>query len=185
MASGDLSASLDRLRALWEVAGAPIARLLAPPVPAQDVVDALLSVGLTAPSELVEWFGWGNGFEAPAGAGRYVAACGIAGLDYQSLSECLDELSIWRSLDASPWQPTWFPLLRGRSGSALVAVVAPETDTCRTGIFDPEFGPPKLTTSSIEELVNEWAGRIERGEIGWIERGGAGSWRRPPPTLPG
>jgi cell wall assembly regulator SMI1 len=60
----------DALRRADDVlarAGAPVVRGLQPGLGADEVRDQMASLGLTAPDDLLVWFGWHNGYRAPPG----------------------------------------------------------------------------------------------------------------------
>ncbi len=174
---GELSAALDRLAVQWQRVGAPIVDYLAPPLKRSVVAEALSSVGLAAPSEIVDWFAWHDGLSLPPGVGRHVTECGIEGMQYQSLDDCLIDLQVWRSVNPPVWKPTWFPLLHGWSSDCFVAVLSDGESRCPAGPYHVEF-PFTAASDSLLGVVDQVADDIERGALNWIEEGGAGFWRR-------
>lgn len=182
MTAADLTNALERLRAAWITAGAPLAEHLAPGLPEGETRELLSREMGGAPDELVTWFGWHNGHDFPNGTPRWYTDSGISEFDLMTLDECFVELKVNRDIAReAPWGRNWwrgdyFPLLRGRGGESVVAITSRESGTCRVKYWHPEFPDCEPAADSVAALVTRWTDRIGAGDWVWTVKPGVGYW---------
>ena len=129
-----LTAALEHLEQAWLRNGMPHTDWLAPGRPAFAVEAVLDSVGLAAPVEIIEWFGWHNGAAVSLQEGDVYPTLGLGGFQplgvVQALNERIEMIETASSLEQDPnairedfplWERAWLPVGRSSGGGLLTA----------------------------------------------------------------
>ena len=128
-----LEALVDEHRKL----GSPVGDYLRPGIPATAVVAQLEGLGLTAPPDVIDFYGWADGtdeaaWQAAAGPApflRFVGNAYFPSLDGAvqwcgTIREIAKDIAYDSDGVLAPdelWNPTWFPVLRRDRGEFAVA----------------------------------------------------------------
>jgi hypothetical protein len=158
--------ALERLETILRGLGTPAAQALRPGLPAAEVEAQLASIGLTAPADLLTWYGWHNGSAAPDGPlgdAEFLPNWWFGSVE--------DMVALYRDdvhwlLDEIGHQGVeWFPILKSRTGDYHVLMrcdgLAPgEIAFIANGAFEPDLYKPR----SLEEPLVWWADYIENGK---------------------
>ena len=160
----ELTTALGAVVAAHRALGSPIGDFLRPGLPAAVVVSSLDALGLPAPAEVVELYGWADGtdeaaWQATQGATpflRFVGDAWFPPLDdavrwCHAVRETAESLA-WDSDGAVTadhfWHPTWFPVLRRNRGEFAVACLPAGPATVHVVDWEepnPEPAFPDLT----------------------------------------
>lgn len=133
----DLTAALDALVAEHRALGSPVGDFLRPGLPAADVATQLDALGLPAPPDVVELYGWADGtdedaWQAHAGQAPFLRFLGD--LSFPPLDAATEwcrtarEMAATSSFDSPEelppeafWDPLWFPVFRLDRGEIAVS----------------------------------------------------------------
>lgn len=132
-----LTRSLDALVAEHQALGSPAGDFLRPGLPAADVVTQLDGLGLPAPPDVVELYGWADGtdevaWQAHAGQAPFLRFLGDlsfpplnATAEWCRTAREMANAASFDSLEGLPpeafWDPTWFPVFRLDRGEIAVS----------------------------------------------------------------
>lgn len=169
--------ALEALEDAWRKQAAPIAQNLRPGVSPDQLSQAIEESGLTLPAEARLWWQWHNGAHNSADTG-VVRVIG-PGYEYLSLETAVafywQEIGIARevaesngTLPADIWDPSWFPIVKGRG---LLAVDCTPTASTSTPVrvinwgTDATSAEPKAT--SLGSVVALWTQALEQGWWTW------------------
>ena len=153
----ELRESLDDLVAVHRRLGSPVGDYLRPGLPAADVERQFEALGLPAPPDVVDVYGWADGTDEEAwqGDARQAPFLRFIGDTY---FPTLDSAAMWcrtvRELAASIaadsvgalepdalWHPSWFPIFRRDHGEFAVVCSRAEAASVREVAWDmPELG---------------------------------------------
>lgn len=184
----DLPAKLEELQAALTRLGSPIDGYLRPGVPGEEVHAGLRVLGLQPTEELIDWFGWHDGYDVEAfNAARPTRSAleFFPTLEPISLETAIEVCQRQRGIVATLaedypvarrdefrsgyWSDTWFPVLTGpviHAAECSVDRVVPASPVWR---FVPT--PGRLTTArvsgSVSELVERMLLEIEAGSVWW------------------
>jgi hypothetical protein len=140
---------IDRLEELVTIVrelDRPVARLLLPGVPRQEVEPA---VGVPVPDDVATWFGWCNGVRSEPGQIQDDVNL-VPGYNPVSLAEAVAARPAYAG-DAV-LQPQWIPLLGGPGGDLYAAVWDDENTVPRiAGVLVGE--PTEVEFESAEQMV--------------------------------
>ena len=147
-----LTRSLDALVAEHRALGSPVGDFLRPGLPAADVVTQLDVLGLRAPPDVVELYGWADGtdemaWQAHAGQAPFLRFLGDlafppldAAAEWCRTAREMAQTSSFDSPEGLPpesfWHPTWFPVFRLDRGEVAVACSGSEPATVHEVIWD-------------------------------------------------
>lgn len=163
---------LEELEQSLASLGLPVVAGLRPPLDDSVLTEALEARGLMAPPEVVELFGWHDGYAPPPGM-EWTGELG-PGWQFPTFSQCLNAMDenqeMYGLLRARGENDSlgWLPIF----GTASVATICIDTQ--------PGLGFGRLTTyhsgfmpaapgTSIENIVNEALGYIRDGS--WVAEG--------------
>lgn len=173
-----LTPLLHELEAAMAAQGAPFSTYARPGI-SDEQIDALLApTGLTAPTELREWWRWHHGISIDGVPyTEPVAGCEIGpgrwGL--MTISESIDDQAMSLeddpAIDGGPgWVPTWLPLAFAQPDHRrLVARLAESTaDEVCVGmwwVFD--VPPAEPVARSLAEVVETWLRVLGERHVTW------------------
>ncbi|MGO4298835.1 hypothetical protein [Leifsonia sp. RAF41] len=181
---------VDLLSALEERlirVGVPVQNWLNTGLSEHAVRVRLAEVGLTAPDEVVAWFGWHNGRNLAAGPASRLA---LPRFDMQSLEAAIDSYRLFGFDSAEPLPSFgagtgWLRLVDDNLGCA-VECLEPGPRPPRLRYRTEEFGVPGTErlwkARSICTLVGWMIDGIESGAHTWIDENHG--WRLSPSLLP-
>jgi len=164
-----LAALLVELEETWLRNGMPDTHWLAAGLPAGEVEAALDAIGLAAPVEIIEWFGWHNGASGSSNLRQLRPGLGTGGIEPLSLTRALDERALMMELAASLaedpmaipedlplWHSEWLPVGAWAHG-ALLTVELGARETVPVRVVDWEDGEFKtVRAESLARVVELW-----------------------------
>lgn len=163
---------LDALAFETKRAGAPLNDVLQPGVSRQYVQDQLGTIGLTAPEELIAWWGWRNGARPGLVSGQP--------LDMNSVEMAI-HLYPRRFLGDGEfsWHPDWIRLL-GPGGYAISVNTDPSEQPPAIRATESFIGTaPDNTATQVVSLctpVTWWLLARAKGWTRWEVKDGFGRW---------
>ena len=169
-----LGLALAEYERLLRRTGLDVDKLYAPGVPDDVTSSALSSIGLTAPAELLEWFGWHDGARLQAD-GKRRRECGpVRGL--LSLEEALQERHwvydpLCRGATTNVY---WFPIMVFIHGAHLVVEcnTAVSTEFCATTTMEGlDLREKEVRAQSLEAATNTWVRALATG-LWYVEEPG-------------
>ena len=164
--------------------GSPDGDYLRPGLARQDVERALQSIGMPAPADVVDLYGWADGtdeeaWQRNATAGErlpflrflgdtYFPPLSDALTWYGNVQEVAAEVA-FASVDAlvatDLWQPSWFPVFRPDRGEYAVVCAPDQPATVRR--VDWETAPNGRELASLTALIRSATAEL-RDEFVWL-----------------
>jgi hypothetical protein len=173
----------DRFDALIDAlthVGSPIGRFLRPGLPAGALNDALASLQLAPPSELIDWFGLQDGpdddgyQQAEPGGSPLEVFPGVRPLSLdEAVALCLDMRRSVEELgeDAEQfWRSDWFPIAYGPGSTFAVPCPANTTNDPAAvwrSLSHPGPSETGRVTASLADLIGRWTAEIRAGNVYW------------------
>lgn len=149
--------------------GAPVADLLAPGLPEEQIRSALAAIGLAAPDEVVQWFSWHNGTVRTQPRHEVVL---ILWRPY-SLEEAIQQwLGRERAIAEGWWREEWLPIGDYFNADRL-AVHCPNPATKLAvvrNVVPEEGGWDEDEVPSVQSLalvVSWWLDALRRRWVRW------------------
>jgi cell wall assembly regulator SMI1 len=160
----ELREALDKLVAEHRRLGSPVGDYLRPGLPAADVERQFEALGLPAPPDVVDLYGWADGTDEEAWQGdarqapflRFIGDTYFPNLDgaarwcrtVRELARSTAEASVGALEPDGLWHPSWFPIFRRDRGEFSIVCSRVEAPSVHEVVWDvPELGRsfPNLT----------------------------------------
>jgi cell wall assembly regulator SMI1 len=176
----DLTTALDAIVAEHRALGSPVGDFLRPGLPAVVVVTQLDALGLPAPPDVVELYGWADGTDeaawqvdaGPAPFLRFLGDLVFPSLDdaaawcrsTREMAQVASEESMDGLQPEAYWDPTWFPVFRPDRGEVAVTCSRHEPPTVHEVVWD---SPDRRTVPSLTEFTRAAAVEL-RDHFVWL-----------------
>ncbi len=175
---------LENLIEAEEAAGSPIRRHLRPGLPESIVRDRLQTIGLQAPVELIELYGWRDGVDQAAwhADGHQNDLCLFPSTQFtpldDSISDYLDLKSNWqrgpwyeeyqagRDPGWGYWRTEWFPVFWSEKSRHAVDCGVSGANPVWHVYFEP-FPKTEPRHTSLTALAQDLADHFRRGDCTW------------------
>jgi hypothetical protein len=184
-----LTVHLEELLEAQEASGSPLRRYLRPGLDEAEVRDRLRAIGLEAPAELIELYGWHDGADQEAWEADgsqlildfmpYAAFNPLskASADYVDLKDAWQATPLYGQYLAGSdpgfgyWRTEWFPVFESdRWRHAIDCHAAREAPVWHV-YFEPS-PPTRVRHSSLAALVDELIDGYRKGVCYWDQKAG-------------
>ncbi|MEO6712675.1 MAG: hypothetical protein ABIM89_04505 [Mycobacteriales bacterium] len=175
---GQLTGELQRIEVALRSQGMPLMEYLSPSLSEDRVASRLASLGLGVPVEVVEVFGWHNGY-TPDTPGRLAGGGNITprGAGLLTLDQAADDYYARGPGDLSVAEiatPSWFPVLKYNTGLVVINCDRSHEEFGLARHWDWWPTDDDEVAVPIAEVVSWWAHWLETGQWactaqGWID----------------
>jgi hypothetical protein len=183
----ELTGHLEELLKAQEASGSPLRRYLRPGLDEAEVRDRLRAIGLQAPVELVELYGWhdgtdqeawyADGHESPLDFMPYATfpALEAAIADYLDLKEIWQHTPLYGQYLAGSdpgfgyWRTEWFPVFESEHSRHAIECTTKPVAPIWHVYFEPS-PPTAVRHKSLDELIEELTDLVRRKICYWQEQ---------------
>ncbi len=137
-----------------------------PGVDADELRGRLGAFGLEAPDDLITWFGWHNGYEAPPGQPWRGALLGVVFASFEAMSTYYTDMFLAHEVELLPaGSARWFPVVAFGGNQHIVMDCGDDADTRGTvaGLTESFFDPRAYRARTLAEPVEWWCEFIASG----------------------
>jgi cell wall assembly regulator SMI1 len=176
-----LSSLLDELESLWHEHGLNVGDWFAPGRDPADVQSVLISHGLNARQEVLEWFAWHDGsalrprLNTTLGPSNWEPLSLDRAISHRTMlldgaSQLAEDAGDQLNLPAETWwAPSWLPLGDNAVGGSLtIELTAAEQDAPIRVVDWEDIDETRLVrATSLSDVVNLWIGLLRTGNWRW------------------